>query len=309
MPMASTLAALGALGVNDGSGGPQVTSAPTAVTDAPAAQPDLGLEEMEEGERSPTPRGRSSTDRELSLLLQNLHKAIDATSKGAPFPVSSAVHTTLPFGGGVPSVASPVSDPAVKFDKWLNRARLDKPTKFDGESGEGGDRVKAFLSELQRYFAVTDLPFVSWGAVTPHFLEKSALLMWELEFQGIIVAHGPSAVTWSMFEKFMHDQYGQLQPACETRAAYEELRQSDFDSVSSFIRAFRIKERELLGTAYHPGGGAIFDFIRKLTPAVRKYVQDNAPEEWWTDVSQVYKKALNYELNRRAAVQGDSGVT
>ena len=76
--------------------------------------------------------------------------------------MSSAVHTTLPFGGGVPGVASPVSDPA-KFDKWLNRARLDKPTKFDGESGAGGDRVKAFLSELQRYFAVT-----------PHFLEKPA---------------------------------------------------------------------------------------------------------------------------------------
>ena len=99
-----------------------------------------------------------------------------------------------------------------------------------------------------------------------------------------------------------------MQPACATRAAYE-LRQTDFDSVSSFIRAFRIKECELLGTPSHPGGGAIFDFIRKLTPAVRKYVQDNAPEEWWTDVSQVYKKALNYELNRRAAVQGDSGVS
>ena len=202
---------------------------------------------------------------------------------------------------------SPVSDPGVKFDKWLTRARLDKPTKFDGESNEGGDHVKAFLSELQRYFAVTDLPFVSWGAVTPHFLEKSALLMWELEFQGIIVTHGPTAVTWAMFEKFMHDQYGRLQPACETRAAYEELRESDFDSVTSFIRAFRIKERELVGTPYHPGGGAIFDFIRKLSPAVRKYVQDNAPEERWTDVTQVYKKALDFELNRRAAVQGDTG--
>lgn len=154
-----------------------------------------------------------------------------------------------------------------------------------------------------------DLPFVSWGAVTPHFLQKSALLTSELEFQGIIVAHGPSAVTWSMFEKFMHDQYGQLQSACEICAAYEELRQSDFDSVSSFIRAIRIKEHELLGTPYHLGGGAIFDFIRKLTPVVCKYVQDNAPEEWWTDVSQVYEKALNYELNRRAAVQGDPGVS
>ena len=99
-----------------------------------------------------------------------------------------------------------------------------------------------------------------------------------------------------MFEKFMQDQYGQLQPACEIRAAYEEqllhVIESDFDFVSSFIRAFRTKECELVGTPYHSGGGAIFDFIRKLTLVVRKYVQDNAPEEWWTDAQQVYKKAF-----------------
>ena len=115
--------------------------------------------------------------------------------------------------------------------------------------------------------------------------------------------HGPDAMTWSMFETFMHDQYGQLQTATEIRAAYDEMHQSDFDSVSSFVRAFRIKERELIGTPYHPGGGAIIDFIKKLTPAVRRYVQDNAPEKWWTDVKQVYCKALNYQLNQHAAVQ------
>ena len=35
---------------------------------------------------------------------------------------------------------------------------------------------------------------------------------------------------------------------------------------------------------------------------MRKHVQDNAPEEWWTDVKQFYKKSLQYELNQRAAV-------
>ena len=52
-----------------------------------------------------------------------------------------------------------------------------------------------------------------------------------------------------------------------------------FDSVSSCIHAFRIKERELAGTPYHPGGEAILDISKKLTPAVCKYVQNNAPEE------------------------------
>jgi len=54
--------------------------------------------------------------------------------------------------------------------------------------------------------------------------------------------------------------------------------QSDYDTV----RVFRLKERELIGTPYRPDGSAIIDFINKLTLAVRKYVQDNAPEEWWT---------------------------
>ncbi len=31
-------------------------------------------------------------------------------------------------------------------------------------------------------------------------------------------------------------------------------------------------------------------------------VQNNAPEEWWTHVKQVYKKSHQYERNQRAAV-------
>ena len=31
----------------------------------------------------------------------------------------------------------------------------------------------------------------------------------------ILVMHGPTAATWAMFEKFMQDQYRQLQPACK----------------------------------------------------------------------------------------------
>ncbi|DBA79678.1 TPA: hypothetical protein ACH3X1_008352 [Trebouxia sp. C0004] len=79
--------------------------------------------------------------------------------------------------------------------------------------------------------------------------------------------------------------------------------QSDRATVSEFVREFRLKERELVGTPYAPAGGANVGFIRKLNPAVRRYVQDNAPEEWWTYVKQVYKKALNFELNKHAAVQ------
>ena len=78
--------------------------------------------------------------------------------------------------------------------------------------------------------------------------------------------------------------------------------QSDYDTVSEVVRESTLKERALIGTPYQPGGSAIIDFIKKLTPTARKYVQDNAPEGRWIDVTQVYKKSLQYELNQCAAV-------
>ena len=66
-------------------------------------------------------------------------------------------------------------------------------------------------------------------------------------------------------------------------------------------RLRRLEERELIGTPYHPAGTANIDFIKKLTPAVCKHVQDSAPEEWWTD-GHIYKKSLHNELKERAAV-------
>ena len=120
--------------------------------------------------------------------------------------------------------------------------------------------------------------------------------------QDAVLAEGSSAVTWDQFEHFMLDSFGLFPPATEIRSAYDAMVQSDYDTVSKFVSEFRLEERELIGTLYHPDGKAIIDFIKKLTPAMRKYVQDNAPEEWWTDVKQVYKKLLHYELNQRAAV-------
>jgi len=187
-------------------------------------------------------------------------------------------------------------------DKWLTKCKIDKPDRFSGESAGCGEHVKPFLSEVKRYYAVTGLPVSSWGVMSAHFLKGAALLSWELEFQDAVLAEGSSAVSWDQFEHFMLDSFGLFQPATEIRSAYDAMLQSDYDTVSEFVREFRLKERELIGTPYHPGGSAIIDYIKKLTPAVRKYVQDNAPEEWWTDVKQVYKKSLQYELNQRAAV-------
>ncbi|DBA91493.1 TPA: hypothetical protein ACH3X1_003124 [Trebouxia sp. C0004] len=138
--------------------------------------------------------------------------------------------------------------------------------------------------------------------MSARFFKAAALLSWELVFQDAVLAEGPSAVSRDKFEHFMLDSLGSLQPATEVRTACDAMVQSEYDTVSEFVREFRLKERELIGTPYHPAGSAIIDFIKKLTPAVRKYVQDNAPDQWWTDVKQVYKKSLQYELNQLAAI-------
>ena len=191
---------------------------------------------------------------------------------------------------------------SLAVNKWLTKCKVDKPDRFSGEPAGCGEHVKSFLSEVKRYYVVTRLPVASWGVMSAHVLKGAALLSWELEFQDAVLAEGSSAVSWEQFEHFMLDSFGLLQPATEIRSAYDAMVQSDYDTVSECVREFRLKERELIGTPYHPGGSAIIDFIKKLTPAVRKYVHDNAPEQWWTDVDQVYKKSLQYELNHRAAV-------
>ena len=227
------------------------------------------------------------------LMWDNLFAAMQATRASEHYDVNSAVRAPV----------SVEERESLAVDKWLNKCKIDKPNRFSGESAGCGEHVKSFLSEVKRYFVVTRLPVSSWGVMSAHFLKGAALLSWELEFQDAVLAEGPNAVSWDKFEHFMLDSFGLLQPATEIRTAYDAMVQSDCDTVSEFVREFRLKERELVGTPYYPAGGAIIDFIRKLNPAVRRYVQDNAPEEWWTDVKQVYKKALNFELNKRAAVQ------
>ena len=39
-----------------------------------------------------------------------------------------------------------------------------------------------------------------------------------------------------------------------------------------------------------------------LKAPVRKYVQDNAPDGWYQNITQLYKKALNWQYNKQAAV-------
>ena len=107
-------------------------------------------------------------------------------------------------------------------------------------------------------------------------------------------------MTWSKFESCQTEHYGSLMPEREARAKYDALEHED--TVSNFVSAFRQCIRELSGTVYRPGGSAVIDFLRKLKEPVRMYVQDNAPDGWYQEFSQLYKKVPNWEYNKQAAV-------
>ena len=49
----------------------------------------------------------------------------------------------------------------------------------------------------------------------------------------------------------MLDSSGLLQPATEIRSGYDHMVQSDYDTVSEFVRECRLEERESIDTPYH----------------------------------------------------------
>ena len=121
--------------------------------------------------------------------------------------------------------------------------------------------------------------------------------LWQLEFDDLERTHGVRSVTWEQFDAFMQQSYGSLLPAHEARDRYDALRQTG--TVSDFVREMRQSVHELKGTPLHSGGSVIVDFMSKLKPEVRRFVIDNAPVGWWSDVKDLHEKALTVELNRR----------
>jgi len=190
------------------------------------------------------------------------------------------------------------------LSRFLSRVKLGQPEKWEDVSKDSD--VRQFLRSVKRYFELNGLPERLWGLYATTFLKGKALDLWELEFEEVEQNEGAHAVTWGRFEQFMLQSYGSLLPVREARDRYDKLQQTG--SVADFVRNMRQAVRELQGSVLHPGGSVIIDFIAKLKPEVRSYVQNNAPEGWWTSISPVYKKALQFEMNQRAAVHVKGAV-
>ena len=141
-----------------------------------------------------------------------------------------------------------------------------------------------------------------WGSWAVSFLSDWAEQLWQLEFDDLERAQGASSASWEQYDAFMLQSYGSLLPARDARDRYDALRQTG--TVLGFVREIRQSVRELRGTPWHPGGSVIVDYIGKLKPEVRRFVNDNAPVGWWADEKALFEKALTFELNRHVEPSG-----
>ncbi|KAL3155224.1 hypothetical protein ABBQ32_013163 [Trebouxia sp. C0010 RCD-2024] len=82
--------------------------------------------------------------------------------------------------------------------------------------------------------------------------------------------------------------------AREARHPYNGLKQNG--SVMEFVREQIQLVHELEDTPFHPGGSVFDDFIRGLKSDVQTFVQDHTPSGWWTEIKDLYQKALDFEM-------------
>ena len=107
------------------------------------------------------------------------------------------------------------------------------------------------------------------------------------------------AVDWNDFVVFMKRSFATMLPAHDARRCYERLRQTG--SVKDYVRGLVQTVRELESTPYHPGGSVFYDFIKGLRFDVRRFAEDHAPTGWWTNIQDLYQKALDFEINGLAS--------
>ena len=181
----------------------------------------------------------------------------------------------------------------------MKSVKLTSPDKWS--DSEGPRDVKFFLQELKSFFEITCMPRAVWGLFARNFLSASPRKKWDREVEHLQREAGSAVIVWKDFETFMLRSYASMLPAREARHRYNGLRQTG--SVKEFVREQIQLVRELEDTPFHPGGSVFDDFIRGLKSDVQTFVQDHAPSGWWTEIKDLYQKALDFEMNGIASTR------
>jgi len=130
------------------------------------------------------------------------------------------------------------------------------------------------------------------------WLRDEPLRIWEAEMAVKAAANAPCSL--QDFKDFLLKHYDTLLPARRFKQQFRELKQTG--SVSEYTRSMKRLIYELKGTPMEVSPNDIIDrYIEGLKPAPRKYVQTNAPQNWWQDADELFTKALQYEINISAA--------
>jgi hypothetical protein len=187
-----------------------------------------------------------------------------------------------------------------ELHNYLSKVQPPQPDKFSG----GTRDVAAFIRSVERYFQLAPhIPTDKQAIWATSWLRDEPLRIWEAEMQ--VKADANQTCSLKDFKDFLLKHYDNLLPARQFKQQFRELKQTG--SVSEYTRSMKRLIYELKGTPMEVSPGDIVDrYIEGLKPAARKYVQTNAPENWWTDPDQLFSKALHYEINISAATTSDA---
>lgn len=188
-----------------------------------------------------------------------------------------------------------------EIHNYLSKVQPPQPDRFSGQSTQD---VAAFIRSIERYFQLAPhIPADKQAIWATSWLREEPLRIWEAEMQ--VKADANQTCSLQDFKEFLLKHYGNLLPARQFKQQFRELKQTG--SVSEYTRTMKRLIYELKGTPMEVSPGDIVDrFIDGLKAAPRKYVQTNAPDNWWTDPDQLFTKALHYEVNISAATTSES---
>ncbi len=154
-----------------------------------------------------------------------------------------------------------------------------------------------WLKSLNRYFQDKNQTPEAFGRLAGHWLTGQAQKVWDCELDDLL-EQGKSP-TWDYFVKTLTSYYGTVIPAREQRAKYLACAQKG--TVMDFITEFKVITQTLKNTAFAPSQmDTVEHFIRGLKADVRKYVEEQAPQGWWTDPKPLFEKAIQFEVNQHS---------
>ena len=180
------------------------------------------------------------------------------------------------------------------FTSRPERIAISDPEKFSGSKNMD---IRMWLKTLQRFFQDKNQPIAMYGRFAGHWLSGNALSLWECELNDL--SDSGLSPTWDMFKETMISYYGTVIPAREQRAKYLKCVQSG--RVMDFVTELIVIIQTLKSTDFAPSPMDVVEhFINGLKADVTKYVEDNAPQGWWTDPKPLYEKAIPYEVNQHS---------